>query len=343
MARYFKILFTLLVLNGVAACDLEEDFFTTDLRNKSYPEGLDSDGDGLTDVEELAAGLDPDSADTDSDGTDDASDDPDEDGLTNLWEIKLGFDPFDPDSGSSKFGMFYAGNDINDCDEDTDEDFAPNCWEIKYNLDPLDPSDYDKDNDGDGFSNALEYPEYDPNDPDSHPPEEKDLVLYDNVLAVASRTNSTSVRGTARFCFGGDKIIITSTNSEPSKTDDDFVDCTVADYGLSATLGSSTEELQMMYMWRLTSVGTFYPVVLAPITYDVTGPSGASFTYDTNSFTSLTFDHTPATSDDYTSVALRRFTGSTCDVRILRLSATPPYKKKGQHFAGIWYFKIAKN
>jgi hypothetical protein len=33
----------------------------------------------------------------------------------------------------------------------------------------------------------------------------------------------------------------------------------------------------------------------------------------------------------------------TFDVRILRLSATPPYKKKGQHFAGIWYFKIAKN
>jgi hypothetical protein len=34
---------------------------------------------------------------------------------------------------------------------------------------------------------------------------------------------------------------------------------------------------------------------------------------------------------------------ATFDVRILRLSATPPYKKKGQHFAGIWYFKIAKN
>jgi hypothetical protein len=33
----------------------------------------------------------------------------------------------------------------------------------------------------------------------------------------------------------------------------------------------------------------------------------------------------------------------TFDMRILRLSATPPYKKKGQHFAGIWYFKIAKN
>jgi hypothetical protein len=34
---------------------------------------------------------------------------------------------------------------------------------------------------------------------------------------------------------------------------------------------------------------------------------------------------------------------SARSVRILRLSATPPYKKKGQHFAGIWYFKIAKN
>ena len=36
-------------------------------------------------------------------------------------------------------------------------------------------------------------------------------------------------------------------------------------------------------------------------------------------------------------------TADTNNLRILRLSATPPYKKKGQHFAGIWYFKIAKN
>ena len=53
---------------------------------------------------------------------------------------------------------------------DPDDDGMPTQWEETYKLDPFDPSDALKDNDGDGYSNLVEYRENtNPLDPKSHP------------------------------------------------------------------------------------------------------------------------------------------------------------------------------
>jgi hypothetical protein len=80
------------------------------------PDPTDSDGDGLTDVDELAMGLNPNSKDTDGDtlqdgwevnytldandatGPNGADGDPDNDGFTNAQEQMAGTDPKDPNS-----------------------------------------------------------------------------------------------------------------------------------------------------------------------------------------------------------------------------------------------------
>ena len=112
------------------------------------PDG-DADGDGLTYLEELTNGTDPDLADTDGDGmpdgwevengldplADDGAADPDGDGLANLAEMDAGTDPLDPDS---------------------DADGMPDGWEVENGLDPL-ADDGAADPDGDDRSNLQEY------------------------------------------------------------------------------------------------------------------------------------------------------------------------------------------
>ncbi|GMQ47919.1 FG-GAP-like repeat-containing protein [Vibrio sp. 10N] len=92
-------------------------------------DGLDSDGDGLTDAWEYSHGLDPYNAA-------DANQDIDNDGLTNLEEFFTGTDPRS---------------------DDTDGDGIPDKFEIDNNLDPLDATDALNDADGDGLSNLMEY------------------------------------------------------------------------------------------------------------------------------------------------------------------------------------------
>jgi hypothetical protein len=102
----------------------------------SFMIGLDADGDGLLDGEELAIGTDPDNPDTDGDGltdgeevetygTDPLDDDTDDDGLTDGDEVNVhGTDPLD---------------------DDTDDDGLTDGTEVAFGTDPLDE---DTDNDG---------------------------------------------------------------------------------------------------------------------------------------------------------------------------------------------------
>jgi len=90
--------------------------------------GLDRDGDGLGDLQELVIGTDPDNPDTDGDGltdgqeldigTDPVNPDTDGDGLTDGEELDIGTDPTNPD---------------------TDGDGVSDGQEIKDGTDPTDP------------------------------------------------------------------------------------------------------------------------------------------------------------------------------------------------------------
>ncbi|TFH17074.1 MAG: LamG domain-containing protein, partial [Lentisphaerales bacterium] len=78
---------------------------------------LDTDGDGLTNIQEYELGTNPKAQDTDNDGLRDGNEDNDGDGLPNSREITLGTDPLDPD---------------------TDDDGLSDKQEVDQNLDPTD-------------------------------------------------------------------------------------------------------------------------------------------------------------------------------------------------------------
>ncbi|MCF6238108.1 MAG: hypothetical protein L3J79_04725, partial [Candidatus Marinimicrobia bacterium] len=119
------------------------------------PNVADSDGDGLNDGEEVNTyGLDPTNADSDGDGLSDGDEvnvhgsdptkaDSDDDGLPDAWEIANSFDPTDPADAEVDIdgdGLDVLGEYIAGTDpdnEDTDGDGLPDGWEVLYDLDPL--------------------------------------------------------------------------------------------------------------------------------------------------------------------------------------------------------------
>ena len=151
-----------------------------------YETGLDSDGDGLTDITELEVTftdrLNPDTdGDTLIDGDEvnvyhtnplvaDADLDSDSDGLTNVEEVDIYFtDPLieDTDGDSLIDGDEVIIYFTNPTDEDTDDDGMPDGWEVDNSLDPL-IDDADEDSDDDGLTNFEEYTATtDPNDEDT--------------------------------------------------------------------------------------------------------------------------------------------------------------------------------
>lgn len=123
--------------------------------------GVDTDGDGLTNLQEQAAGSNPRNADSDGDGLSDSAEflthhtnplvaDTDGDGMTDKQETDANYDPLDPDM---------------------DRDGMSDGWENGHGLDPQDSTGddgADGDPDNDGLSNIDEYLNgTNPNLPDS--------------------------------------------------------------------------------------------------------------------------------------------------------------------------------
>ena len=123
--------------------------------------GVDTDGDGLTNLQEQTAGSNPRNADSDGDGLSDSAEflthhtnplvaDTDGDGMTDKQETDTNYDPLDPDM---------------------DRDGMSDGWENAHGLDPQDSTGddgADGDPDNDGLSNIDEYLNgANPNLPDS--------------------------------------------------------------------------------------------------------------------------------------------------------------------------------
>ncbi len=136
-------------------------------------EAQDPDADGLTNLEEQAAGTNPNLADTDGDGLGDGDElnvhgtspilaDTDGDGLLDGFEVANGFDPLvageeaqDPDAdGLTNLQEQTAGTNPNLAD--TDGDGLLDGFEVANGFDPLAGGQQDADPDADGLTNLEE-------------------------------------------------------------------------------------------------------------------------------------------------------------------------------------------
>ena len=116
-----------------------EEMYHTD------PQNPDTDGDGLTDYEEMAVtGTDPTLADTDGNGTSDGEEDLDGDGLTNSQELhEYNTNPIAIDSDGDGIS---DGEEVNTHHTDpnntnTDGDGRDDDWEVNNGYDPTTPQD----------------------------------------------------------------------------------------------------------------------------------------------------------------------------------------------------------
>ena len=117
--------------------------------------GTDSDGDGLTDAQEVFYGSDPDEADTDGDGINDFRE-----------LVDFGTDPLNPDTdddGINDFNEIFI-YDTDPLNLDTDGDLLYDGGELVFETEPLDP-----DTDGDGLTDGEEayFTLTDPTNPDT--------------------------------------------------------------------------------------------------------------------------------------------------------------------------------
>lgn len=121
---------------------------------KANPKYTDTDGDGLTDYEEINITLtDPEKADTDEDGIIDSEEDTDGDGINNRDEIDRGTDPLNSDTDRDNLTDYeelyqYHTDPVL---EDTDGDGLMDYDDIKLGFSPL-----LKDTDGNGIIDSEE-------------------------------------------------------------------------------------------------------------------------------------------------------------------------------------------
>jgi len=171
----------------------ERRYFSSLARNGTADNDSEGGPDGLTDSEEYAVGSNPQKADTDGDGLTDGEEvktygtspvkaDTDRDGLSDYAEVHTYHtSPRNPDHDGDGLRdgeeVHMYGSDPDDTD--SDDDTMPDGWEVKHGLNPTNPADAAGDADDDWLSNADEHDlGTDPNDFDTD-----DDLLPDGVEA----------------------------------------------------------------------------------------------------------------------------------------------------------------
>jgi len=158
--------------------------------NNTDPTNPDTDGDGLTDLQEILGIyiMLPSRAFKTLVKTNPLKADSDNDSLSDRYEIMTDFDHFPNETGIIvvypirdsttnviiSFEVKYENggivNSTNPLYNDTDGDEMPDAWEVTYGLNPWNPADAGADLDGDTFTNLQEFiAKTDPKDPSSHP------------------------------------------------------------------------------------------------------------------------------------------------------------------------------
>ncbi len=155
--------------------------YDTDIRGNAIPDSkewwdseyvIDSDGDGISNADELNMGSDPYSPDGDNDGLSDydelfvygtspMNNDSDYDDMPDFYEIQVGLDPtqkdgrFDHDD-DDLISLFEYGNGTMPFNPDSDGDGMTDGWELENGLNPL-ANDATEDPDSDGMVNLQEF------------------------------------------------------------------------------------------------------------------------------------------------------------------------------------------
>ncbi len=242
-----------LVRGGGAETNLHEVIALNDIATNNPPPvepdpTLDSDNDGLTDVDERTIHFtDPEKFDTDGDGLDDKTElidletnplqrDTDLDGVEDEQEINLGLNPLNADSdndglidgdeisifGTNALSRDSDGDSLSDGDEvnrhnsdpkdtDTDNDNIPDGYEVQT----LGSNPANVDTDNDGLQDALEIHTHrtDPNNPDS----DRD-GLTDSVELSTYQTDPLVADSDGDSIPDGEEI---SNGTNPTNTDED--------------------------------------------------------------------------------------------------------------------------
>jgi hypothetical protein len=216
--------------------------------------GPDADGDGLTDLEEVALGTDPNNPDTDGDGLSDGLEveigldplvpgdqpvDTDGDGLDSLQENIAGTDPNNPDTDGDGVS---DGVEVNDLQSDplvvdTDEDGLDDGVEVGLGTSPTLPdtdgdgvTDFDEvenigtdplntDSDGDGMPDGFEVDNgFDPTDA-ADALLDRDGDGLSNGQEVALGTDVDNTDSDRDLLLDGDEVNVHGTNPAESDTD----------------------------------------------------------------------------------------------------------------------------
>jgi len=154
--------------------------YETDLEGDGVPDRqefwqnaflIDSDGDGVSNGDEMIRSLNRFNPDTDGDGLNDGDElrlhtdpryyDSDFDGMPDGWEVEYGLNPLvddseaDPDKDELANSAEY-NHGTNPKSNDTEADGIPDGWEVAHGLNPL-VDDSQSDPDEDGVINLVEY------------------------------------------------------------------------------------------------------------------------------------------------------------------------------------------